>query len=164
MSLGVKTDLPRFICLSILPEQQVTHRETPVHGIEEVTHLNVGPHERPLDIWETDVTDVDIVQKCREVIVYSFETRLQFVHYSPFFENCSTPFTLVFQLGPRFTAQPKDSSQARAAGSAVDSVKALLAIQPGPAGSLETLRLPLHEFEFVSPTIQHFEEAHLMTG
>src|SRR5438093_6203513 len=64
--------------------------------------------------------------------------------------------------GPCATRHAMASSQARAAASTSDSVKAWLTIQPGPTPGFEALGLALHELDLVTPPIQHFEEGQLV--
>lgn len=65
---------------SVLPEEQITDWKTLVHRVKKVSNLGVRPHERPLDVRQSNVADVDVVQEAREVVVDALEAGLEFAH------------------------------------------------------------------------------------
>jgi hypothetical protein len=74
------TDLFSAVRLRVLPEQQVADREAPIHRVEQVANLGVPPDERALDVGQTDVADVQVVQQTGEVVVDALEAGFQFAH------------------------------------------------------------------------------------
>src|SRR5262249_42234503 len=68
--------------LGVLPEEQVSDREAPVHRVEEVAHLGVRPDERALNVGQADVANLDVMKEAREVIVDALEASLQLAHFS----------------------------------------------------------------------------------
>ncbi len=65
-------DLARVVRADVSPEQQVADRKTVVHGIEQVTDLGLLPHERSLDIGQSDLSDVDVLEQLRQRVTDAF--------------------------------------------------------------------------------------------
>ena len=51
--------------LGRLPQEQVAYWEAAVHRVEQIADLGVLPDKRALDIWQTDLAEVD---KSHEVV------------------------------------------------------------------------------------------------
>jgi hypothetical protein len=62
----------------VLPKQKIPNREAAIHGVEQIAHFGVRPDERALDIRQTDVADINVVQQTRQVVVDSLEASFQF--------------------------------------------------------------------------------------
>lgn len=58
--LAVDADRPAAAVIGVLPEQQAADGIAPIHGVEQVPDLGVGPDERPLDVGEADGPCLDL--------------------------------------------------------------------------------------------------------
>ena len=76
MLLAVFTD-DSAVDLSRIPEHQVAHRETAVHGIEQVANCSFLPDERPLDLRERQLPEVDVGEEVTQFVLARGEKRLR---------------------------------------------------------------------------------------
>src|SRR5437879_481452 len=82
MLLAANADLLSAIGLRILPKEEVSDGKATIHGIKEIAHLCVRPHERTLDVWQTDIADVEVVKQTSQIIIDTLEACFQFTHLS----------------------------------------------------------------------------------
>ena len=80
MGLGIEPDGLRAIDVGVLPEEQIADREAAVHRVEQVADFGGVPDERPLNIGQTDVTELDVCQQRGDVVVDLLEDRLLLAH------------------------------------------------------------------------------------
>ncbi len=71
------SDLPSFGAALVLPEEQITDRETAVHRIEQVSHLGRLPDERALNVGQANVPGVDLLDQPVEGIAAFLENRVR---------------------------------------------------------------------------------------
>ncbi len=80
MLLSVQTDLFSPIHGGVFPEQQIPHWEPSIHRVEKITNLCIRPDERSLNVWQSDIADLDIVEQAAQVVIYLLEASLEFAH------------------------------------------------------------------------------------
>ena len=45
------------------PEQEISGRITPIEAVKKISNIYVRPHEGPLNFWQPDFSEADILNK-----------------------------------------------------------------------------------------------------